>query len=242
MSVEMILGDFRMVDLPARVDHVITDPPYERHMHAAKRGEKLFRNDGYAAPQGLDFDAISDDARRAVCELAAARCAGWFMAFCTPEGVAAWRDAIEAAGMKYKRAMPWVKPDSAPQFNGQGPAGACEMMVAAWAGRGHSRWNGGGGRGEFRGPCQPSGRDGRHPTEKPIWLMMNLVRLFTRPGDLILDPFAGGGSTGVAALRLGRRFVGVEVDPKYHAMALDRLHLAETAPPEDLGPLFAGAA
>ena len=53
--------------------------------------------------------------------------------------------------------------------------------------------------------------------------MERLILDFTDPGDLILDPFAGSGTTGVAAVRLGRRFVGWEKDPKYHAIATKRL-------------------
>jgi site-specific DNA-methyltransferase (adenine-specific) len=49
--------------------------------------------------------------------------------------------------------------------------------------------------------------------QKPLALMDVLVRLFSEPGELILDPFAGSGTTGVAALRLGRRFVGWEMNP-----------------------------
>jgi site-specific DNA-methyltransferase (adenine-specific) len=67
---------------------------------------------------------------------------------------------------------------------------------------------------------------GDHETQKPIDLMVELVRLFTDPGDLILDPFAGSGTTGVAAIRLGRRFIGWERDPKYHAIAVKRLTAA----------------
>jgi DNA modification methylase len=63
-------------------------------------------------------------------------------------------------------------------------------------------------------------------TEKPLPLMESLVRDFTDPGDLILDPFAGSGTTGVAAIRLGRRFIGWEKDPKYHTIAVKRLTAA----------------
>ncbi len=62
-----------------------------------------------------------------------------------------------------------------------------------------------------------------HPTQKPLVLREKLVRLFTDNGETILDPFAGSGTTGVAALRLGRKFVGYERDPKYHAIAAKRL-------------------
>ena len=57
--------------------------------------------------------------------------------------------------------------------------------------------------------------------------MLELVELFTDPGDLVLDPFCGSGTTGVACLRLGRRFIGIEKDAKYAAIARERLE-AET--------------
>ena len=62
-----------------------------------------------------------------------------------------------------------------------------------------------------------------HQTQKPIALMEILVRLFSNRGDLILDPFAGSGTTGVAAVRQGRRFVGWEMDPAYAEMARRRI-------------------
>jgi site-specific DNA-methyltransferase (adenine-specific)/modification methylase len=64
-----------------------------------------------------------------------------------------------------------------------------------------------------------------HPTQKPL-----LVMLFTLSfvdGDLILDPFAGSGTTGVACIRTGRRFIGVEKEPKYFEIALRRIREAE---------------
>jgi adenine-specific DNA-methyltransferase len=64
---------------------------------------------------------------------------------------------------------------------------------------------------------------GKHPCEKPAALVEHLVRCITRPGDLVLDPFAGSGATGLAALALGRRFVGVELDPRWAAAARSSL-------------------
>jgi site-specific DNA-methyltransferase (adenine-specific) len=66
-----------------------------------------------------------------------------------------------------------------------------------------------------------------HSTEKPIALMLELVRLFTDPGELVIDPFAGSGTTGVACVRLGRRFAGAELDPAMAKIARERL-AAET--------------
>lgn len=217
------------------VDHAIFDPPYEAHMHAAKRGKKAYgaqrriRIDGHANPPPVDFASI-EGMREEITEPLAKLCCGWFVAFCTPEGVAPWRDAIEAAGARYKRACIWVKPDSAPQFNGQGPAMGAECFVTAWCGSGFSSWNGGGGRNVFTHLTNSPDRHGEHPTEKPISLMMEIVEKFTNLGDLILDPFMGSGSTGVAAVRLGRRFIGIEQDPKYFAIAEERISDALARP------------
>jgi site-specific DNA-methyltransferase (adenine-specific) len=74
-----------------------------------------------------------------------------------------------------------------------------------------------------------------HLEEKPVELLGRLIAKVTQPGDVVLDPFAGSGATGVAALRLGRAFVGIEKDHDYHALA--RQSLAEVD-----GPLFARVA
>lgn len=63
-----------------------------------------------------------------------------------------------------------------------------------------------------------------HPTEKPISLMEVLIKNSTNEGDVVLDPFAGGGSTLIAAKRAGRKFIGMEVDKKYYEIARKRLY------------------
>ena len=171
---------------------VITDPPYESHMHAAKRGEKAYgsarriRTDGHANPPPVDFESI-DAIRHVVTPMLVGQTDGWCLIFCTPEGVAPWRDVLEASGARYKRACVWVKPDSAPQFNGQGPAMGAENFVAAWCGPGLSRWNGGGRRNVFTHNVNGPARHGGHPTEKPVSLMAELVGLFTADPETVLD-------------------------------------------------------
>jgi site-specific DNA-methyltransferase (adenine-specific) len=66
-------------------------------------------------------------------------------------------------------------------------------------------------------------RFGKHPTQKPVALIERCLRATTDPGDVILDPFAGSGSTGVAALKLGRHFVGFEQNEAYGQLAARRL-------------------
>ena len=66
-------------------------------------------------------------------------------------------------------------------------------------------------------------RANHHPCVKPISLMEYLIRLITPPGGTVLDPFAGSGSTGVAAKRLGFDFIGIELNPEYAAIAEKRI-------------------
>lgn len=235
-GVTLYLGDcLELMGAIGAVDHTISDPPYESHMHAAKRGQKNYgaqrriRIDGHANPPPVDFSSI-DGLREPATELIVAASQGWALIFCTPEGIAPWRDAIEAAGAKYKRACFWFKPDGAPQFNGQGPAMAVEAFVAAWCGTGYANWNGGGRRNLFEHCTNARDRHGVHPTEKPVALMCELVDLFTQPTEIILDPFMGSGTTGVAAVKRGRRFIGIEKDPAYFDIACQRVQAALRAP------------
>lgn len=221
---QLIHGDcLSVLPLLDAVDHIITDPPYEKIMHDSVNGYAGLRTDGVTSTAGsLGFDSI-DGIRDKVTPMMKSLCNGWMLLFCTPEGVAAWRDAIEAAEAKYKRACVWVKPDAAPQFNGQGPAMGAEMLVTAWCGKGHSKWNGGGKRGVFTHNTNQPDRDGTHPTEKPLPLMMELVHLFTNPGDTVLDPFMGSATTGLACMKLGRKFIGIEKDDKFYDLACRRI-------------------
>lgn len=227
----LILGDcLNVMPLLGRFGHVICDPPYEAFMHNAKSSaERRLRTDGRREIKALNFsgiDAIRTDVVAAV-ELA---CTGWFIAFCTPEGVGRWADAINASTIKYKRACVWVKPDSTPQLNGQGPAMGAENFVCAWGGAGFARWNAGGKRGVYTYLTNPSDREGSHPTEKPWRLFAELLSDFTQPKETILDPFMGSGTTLVACQRMGRIGTGIELDPDYFQIACERVHKAWQQP------------
>ena len=69
-----------------------------------------------------------------------------------------------------------------------------------------------------------------HPTQKPEKLVAKLVLASTKAGDLVLDPFLGSGTTAVAARKLGRRFIGIEMDGEHCLAALRRLELAAVDP------------
>lgn len=213
----------------ASVDHVITDPPYEAEAHTLQR--RLKRAGGARVEEcPLDFAEIDPAIRDAAAAEFVRVARRWVVVFCQAEAVQAWRASLEAAGAVYKRACVWVKPDAQPQLTGDRPGMGYESIVVAHAAVGRSRWNAGGKVGVYVENKTPgwqkdatNGVRNPHPTTKPLGLMESLIRDFTDPGELIADPFAGSGTTGVACKRLGRRFVGWERDPKYHAIAQKRI-------------------
>lgn len=213
------------------VDHVITDPPYEAEAHTLQRrvkrgsGGQVQLDDGRVAyVEPLSFEPLSFETRSSVGRETGRIVRRWVVAFGQVEAAMKWRDAMEAGGLNYRRTGVWVKPDGMPQYSGDRPGMGYESIVIAHA-TGRSKWNGGGRHGVWVfnkiGP-EDRNRTG-HETQKPVALMEALVRDFTDPGELVCDPFAGSGTTGVACIRLGRRFIGWERDPKYFAVAVKRL-------------------
>jgi DNA modification methylase len=222
-----------LASLPDRsVDHVICDPPYGEHTHGAQRRGAATPGRGkqfglssatISVERHVGFAAISDDELTAASAAIARVCRRWILVFCAMEQQGTWHQALAELGLDHVRFGLWIKPGSTPQFSGDRPGMAAEAIEIAHP-PGRKRWNGGGGFGLWSHPIVKEQTGERcHPTQKPVELMEALVRDFTDPGDLILDPFAGSGTTGVAAVRLGRRFIGWERDPRYHAIATKRL-------------------
>lgn len=218
-------GDCREV-LPrlSAVDHVITDPPYEAEAHTTAR--RSTNSEHRVIPLVIEFSAITEELRGFASAEFGRLSRGWVLVFCQSEAIGAWRAALARGGCEWRRAQAWVKPDSAPQFTGDRPGIGFECIATAWAGKSKSKWNGGGRRGVYEHCVNNFGRltDGRpHPTMKPEPLMCELVTLFSDPGDTILDPFMGSGTTLVAAKRLGRKAIGIEIEEKYCEIAAKRL-------------------
>jgi site-specific DNA-methyltransferase (adenine-specific) len=228
----LLLGDcLEILPTLAKVDAVITDPPFEDEAHtqqrrALGRGSEDGRRDILNA--ALPFPGITETQRINVSYAIRELCEGWALVFCQAEAVAKWKDTLEAAGCKYKRAMVWIKPDGMPQFSGDRPGMGYESIVAVWCGQGASTWNGGGKHGVFTIPKHDAGSghggaSNEHPTQKPRRLMNELVGLFTQPLQTVCDPFMGSGTTAVACANLGRAFVGIEIHEPYFEIACERI-------------------
>jgi site-specific DNA-methyltransferase (adenine-specific) len=215
----------------ASVDALITDPPYSsggmvRGDRTQGTGAKYVSTTNVGG-QGTDFTGDNRDQRAYAywCALWLSEC----LRIVKPGGIAAlftdWRqlpattDALQAGGWVWRGLVPWFKPAHRPMLGRY--SNACEYVV--WGSAGPL------GTGEGK-PSIPgfyeasSPREREHQTQKPIEVMRHLIRLVPREG-VVLDPFAGSGTTGVAALMDGRRFVGIEMTEHYVDVARRRLEV-----------------
>jgi hypothetical protein len=246
----------------AQVDHVITDPPYGRDVyvrmaalntHAATGalGSAPKRKGGVLRSSGTDIAKMAvgdigniDEMLDAVAEHVCRITARWALVFSDVESCDRWRTALQrtywnkacteviAPPLRYVRTGAWVKPDSMPQMSGDRPAVGFEPCTIAHA-QGPMRWNGGGRQAVWtyntaKGHARPD-----HPCPKPEALMVPIVSDFTDEGETILDPFMGSGTTLVAAKRLGRKAIGIELNEAYCEIAAKRL--AQGALPLEMG-------
>ena len=203
------------------VDHTISDPPFEAEAHTQQRRVK--REGGVMEIEALSFPAITSLERSEVSKAIAKITKRWAIVFSQVEAVMEWQRELTASGeLSPRRIGVWVKPDAMPQFSGDRPGMGYESIVFTHR-KGRSTWNGGGRVAVFTHNKNTPGGAHHHETQKPLPLMLELVELFTDPGDLVLDPFCGSGTTGVACIRLGRRFIGIEKDATYAAVARERL-------------------
>jgi DNA modification methylase len=263
MSIESVLsGERRFTVIHGRLEdvlptlpdgavhHVITDPPYSRVVHSSVRSSGRNTHPDVAEfscrtrrTVDLGFDHLSPALRRFCSRQFARLTTRWTLAFSDVESCWMWRHSLIAAGLDYVRTCEWRRIGGAPQFSGDRPASGFETITCAHQ-RGRKEWNGGGHAGSWDGivyeepiVANRKGQQGSrlHKTQKPLAMMEAIISDFSDPGDIILDPFCGSGTTGVACLRLGRRFIGIEQcpradvpnDPDYFGIAVARLEAEE---------------
>lgn len=225
-AVKLFLGDCREI-LPQleKVDHVITDPPYAVLVVNTSKGAQR-GTIGKADRRDLGYSGLTDEDRNALGLEIGRLAQRWAMVFCDAESLSSWRSALESGGLRHIRIGAWVSPACTPQFTGDRPGTGWEACEIAH-GEGRCKWNGGGSPAVWvvNRPINggPERAEAAHPTPKPSALLDVIVQQFTDPGDLILDPFGGSGTTAVAAKRLGRRCILIEKEEKYCEVAAKRL-------------------
>lgn len=128
-------------------------------------------------------------------------------------------DALQAAGWTWRGIVTWHKPIARPRRGGFKTD--CEFVLWGSNGAVEASANPVYLPGLYSG-SQPRGPRRNHITEKPVSILRDLVQV-CRPGGTVLDPFAGSGTTGVAALTTGRSFIGIELSAQYYATAEKRL-------------------
>jgi len=121
-----------------------------------------------------------------------------------------------------------------PQISGDRPGQGFETVLILHSGDRKKAWNRGGGAGVWTFPVT---NGAQVPTQKPLELISSFVSDFTTPNEIVADPFMGSGTTGVAAVKLGRRFIGIERDERHFDIACQRIEQAHSQ-----GKLFEPAA
>lgn len=203
------------------VDFVITDPTYEQEAHElGRRQSPTYDGSARSVDAALPFAPMDEGDRKSVSREIGRVSRVGAVVFCQVEAAMAWRDALESAGLTYRRTIPWVKPDAMPSLHGRWPGQSFEVMVLALR-RGATVPVGG--KARYYECTRERGEARVHPTAKPLALMRQIVEDFTLPGQLVLDPYAGSGTTGVACRILGRRFMGYERNVEMADIANRRL-------------------
>lgn len=209
----LYLGDAREVlATVGRVDACIIDPPYgvDGALNSRTAACKSIQKNDYAS-----FDDSPEYVRDVVVPIVQAcidvargavltpgnRCLGFY------PNPAAFGAVYQPASVGLQ---PWGRADAQPVFYyGRSPHGgknlprySCSFQVAGES---------------------AAGNDFGHPCSKPLRLVARFVETASLVGETILDPFMGSGTTGVAALKLGRKFIGIEIEPKYFDIACKRI-------------------
>lgn len=215
----LYLGDCREI-LPGLgiVDAVITDPPY-----GIPAGAAVWRRNGTAIEDW--GDEIHNAEVAGWRELVRVE-NGWVVEFGVRAGDSFGMAAGHVAtGWAPSNVYALVKSAPAPTPR-PGFANAIELAVVSRAGK--PKWHGSGYVPNRWIGLTPNraGTDHGHPTEKPLEAMQQLVSALCAPGAITLDPFMGSGTTGVACANLGRKFIGIELEPRYFDIACERIAAA----------------
>jgi site-specific DNA-methyltransferase (adenine-specific) len=211
-----------VVEAAGGCDALIVDAPYSERTHS---GHGTLERWGTSTPPAYDGGARREidykfwteaDVREFV-EAWSPLVRGWIVSI-TDDGLSqTWRSEFARVGRMDFASVPFVAPGSRVRLSGDGPScWTTHCMASRPRTREMSRW------GTLPGAyVLPEGCSERMPVVggKPTWLTRALVRDYSRPGDLVVDPCCGGGSTCVGAIREGRRAIGGDLDEKHAQLA-----------------------
>ena len=189
------------------VDVVCTDIPYGCVNRSSNGLRKLDRD---AA------DVVTFNLRELLDEILRVTRGSVYM-FCGTEQVSEIRKTFITAGLSTRLCI-WEKTNPSP-MNGQ-HIWLSGVECCVYAKKKNATFNEHCKNTVFRYPTRPGKL---HPTQKPVELMERFILASSKPGDVVLDPFMGSGTTAVACINTGRNFIGFELDPEYHAIAQQRI-------------------
>lgn len=227
-TVSLRLGDSKKLikDVPdVSIDLILTDPPYNLSGYSTGNIELSWRktiNNDLADWDKNSFEPAQwvQDFKRIL------KPTGNIFAFTSYNLMGKWHQAFDPEFDTFQY-MVWHKTNPVPKIYKAGFLNSCELIICAWN-KGHT-WNFANQKDMhnfIESPiCMGNERlkNPKHPTQKPIKVLERIIRIATNPVNIVFDPFMGVGSTGVAALNLGRRFIGFELNPEYFAAAEQRL-------------------
>lgn len=209
-----------------KVDHIITDPPYNI---SKANNFSTMKNPRTGVDFGTwdngDFDLFSWI--KPYSEIL--KKDGSFIIFCSYIFISNIIKSLETNSMVVKDVIVWQKSNPMPRNIER--RYVQDMEFAIWAVKKNSKWsfnkpeNAPYLRSLFKYPLAKPINGKRHPTQKNLELVEELIRIHTNLDELILDPFMGSGTTGVASIRQGRRFIGIELDNDHFEFARERLIL-----------------
>jgi site-specific DNA-methyltransferase (adenine-specific)/modification methylase len=207
------------------VDLILTDPPYNLAKHSTGNikfdWRKEINNDiAEWDKKDIEPEKIADEFVRIL------KPDGNLFVFCSYNLIGKWYDALDHK-FDSTNFMVWHKTNPTPKFFKNGFLNSCEIILCCWNKK--HKWNFGK-QNEmhnfFESPiCSGPERlkEPKHPTQKPVALLSHIIKIASNENDIVFDPFMGVASTGVAALKLNRRFVGIELDDQYFNASEKRL-------------------
>lgn len=214
------------------IDLILTDPPYNLGRYSTGNIKMSWRKDFNNDVAEWD-NAIFNPADWLAEFRRILKPTGTIFAFTSYNLLGPWHQTFDPVFDTFQF-ITWHKTNPPPKLRRTGFLNSCELIICAWN-KGHT-WHFTRQRDMhnfIESPiCMGKERvkNPTHPTQKPIKVLSRLIELATNPGDLVFDPFMGVGSTGVAALQLGRRFTGIEIDPTYFQAAEQRIAAVITRP------------